>query len=329
MILLLCAGWAAGGTIAGRIVGLDGEPVEGASVMVCEKATGIPVVEETFAPFNEDLGKVQALAVAISAMDGVFRMENVKAGEYRLIAQSWSSTSGVEKVFEVIGSEVILHGTAEHVVVPSEKAEQLVIEPLGTGVLMLDEDFPNDDSLFVVSTAPPAGDAILRFASWEGDFLRNVVGGNRMPGGVTRMSGLPEGTLYLSVFAADNNGGIGSDTIEMVAGEEVHADYIPIVCPWSNGRHEPPEALKPTFEEMKEVAEAEGNYLVPFLDDLLAEQGITVEHSEDMDSRMAPYRDHFAVEVTLPSGRSVRFADVLAALAYKDLQRMVTRRRER
>ncbi len=44
---------------------------------------------------------------------------------------------------------------------------------------------------------------------------------------------------------------------------------------------------------------------------------------------MAAYYPHLKELVTLPSGKQVRFADVLACLQYIDLQTVVERRRKK
>ena len=245
---------------------------------------------------------------------GRFRIGDVPAGRYRLVAQSWPEAPGVTKVFEKNGTEIILRGVADDIRVPSKEASNVVIKPLGTGAVHLDEDFPNSDALLVVSTRPLSADPVLGFVSWQGPFLRKLIGANRMPKGVTKIGGLPAGEIHLSVFANDNNGGIGAGSVVAKPGELVQAEYIPIVCGWSNGRHDPPPELVPTFTEVKEIAAREKDYIVPFLDKLLAAKGVVVDRARKAMNPMSPYLAHLDLVVSLPSGRKVRFADVLASM---------------
>ncbi|MHC4402993.1 MAG: hypothetical protein ACYTG0_25305, partial [Planctomycetota bacterium] len=190
------------GRIAGRVVGADGAAVAGACVVVCDRHSGVPLGRETLRPFTEGFPKgaeTTDLAFAVTDDEGRFSLEGLAAGRYRLVGQSWREVAAVEGLLEVNGKVIDLHGVADDVQVPSKAAESVVLRPLGTGVLRIDEDSGNNETLLLVSTAPPRADPILGFAGWGGPFVQNMIGGNRMPYGETTLHGLPEGKVYLAV----------------------------------------------------------------------------------------------------------------------------------
>ena len=275
------------GEISGALLGHDGDPVPQATLVLCDQATGIPVSKQTFRPFVEDKMDLKSLVVVTTDADGKFLLKDVPKGRYRVIAQSWPGAPSVLDILAKNGKEITLRGVQDNILVPSEKAKNIVIKPMGNCVVSLDEDFPNSDALLLVSTEPLSADPVLGFVSWQGPFLQNLIGANRMPYGVTKIDGLPAGKIHLSVFGNDNNGGIGAGSVVAKSGETVQAEFIPIVCGWSDGRHEPPEHLQQTFTELKRIATQEKNYLVPFLDRLLADKGIVVEHPKKTRNPMS------------------------------------------
>ncbi len=329
-ILLLCIALpslASAGEIGGQVVDSQQKPVAGASIMLCDQATGIPIASETFRPFERSTNISPRLTTALTDEQGRFRFHDVSNGTYRLVSQSWRETPSVQDLFAVNGKEIYLRGVANTVRVPSPQALSVLIKPLGTASVTLKEHFPNNDGFLVISTKPLSVDPILGFASWQGPFLQHAIGANRMPGGITYIHGLPEDRIHLSVFANDNNGGVGAGAVEAKAGETVVAEYIPIVCGWSNGRHDPPFELQGTFEEIKGIVEKlkKKQTLLPFLKRLLAKEGVKVRRNKK--APLAPYLDHLQVAVTLPSGARVPFKDVLAAAQYIGLQRSVAPRK--
>jgi len=317
---------ASAGEISGQVVDSQENPVGGASIMLCEQATGIPIDSETLKPFRKGANPSPRFVTAITDEQGRFRFHAVTNGTYRLVSQSWRETPSVQNLFAVNGKEIHLRGVAESIHVPSPQALSILIRPLGTASVTLKEAFPNDGGFLVISTMPLAADPILGFVSWQGPFLQHAIGANRMPGGITYIHGLPEDRIHLSVFANDNNGGIGEGIVEAKAGETVIAEYIPIVCSWSNGRHTPPFELQGTFEEMKDIIGKlkKKQTILPFLKKLLAKEDIKVRRNRK--APLLPYLDHLQVAVTLPSGARVPFGDVLAAIQYIGLQRVVEAR---
>lgn len=225
-VAVLSAGPVLAGEMSGVVSGHDGAPVRDATVVLCDQDTGIPVSKHTFRPFVGDGIDLKSIAVATTDADGKFRLENVLDGRYRLVAQSWPETPAAQDIFEKNGREIILRGVADGILVSSDKATSIEIRPLGRCVVTLDERFPNSDALLLISTAPLSADPVLGFVSWRGTFLRNLIGANRMPSGFTRISGLPEGRIHLSVFGNDSAGGVGAGSVEARAGKTVEAEYI-------------------------------------------------------------------------------------------------------
>jgi hypothetical protein len=311
--------------ISGTVIDSEQKPVAKATVVLCDHETGIPVNRKAYKPFTTKLD-LKDIATTVTDSDGRFAFQDIPDGQYRLITQSWKDTPAVKDIFEKNGTEIILHGVTDKISVPGKEATNIKIAPLGTAVVTLDEDFPNDANILVISTKPLSTNPIFRFASWQGPFLQHLIGGNRMLRGITTVHGLPEGTLYFSVFSADNNGGIGAAAIETKAGETVNADYIPIVCGWSNGQHTPSKELEPVFAEVKEIYQRDKKILLLY--QLLEKKGITVKiPAEGASSLLSVYRPHLQEIVTLPSGRKVRFADVLASVEYIHWQRRMEQRK--
>jgi len=326
---VMIASFVRAGEIRGVIVDANDKPVPQATVVLCGEDTGIPLDRKTFKPFIDKGFESKGVAVVVTDTKGAFSFDGVPNGKYKLVSQSWLGKPSVPDIAEVNSKQIVLHGIARRIMVPSQKAINIRIKPLGNASVTIDEDFPNDGGFILISTKPLSADPILGFVSWRGPFLQSLIGANRMPKGVTKIHGLPEGKIYLSIFANDNNGGLGAGSIKAKAGKTVKAEYIPIVCSWSNGRHHPPEELKQTFEEIKQIAEEQKRYLLQFLNALLEKKGIEVKIDKEARNPIAAYYPHLQELVTLPSGKQVRFADVLACLQYMDLQTIVERRRNR
>ena len=315
------------GRISGVVSGsATGEPVAGACVVLCEQSSGIPLSEKTLRSLVEEfLQGREAMDPAYTVTDenGRFSFDGVPAGRYRLVSQSWRDAQQVKGILEVNGKEIELHGVAENVEVPSDSATQLVLRPLGTGALRIDEEAPNDDALMVVSTAPPRADPILRFVAWGGAFMGNMIGGNRMPSGETTIYGLPEGKVYLVVFANDSSPGWGGAEVTIRSGA-TSVVYVPIVAGWSDGHHDPPKQLLPLFEEVKSLL-SEDTFSMPRF---LEANGIRIEAGNDRWQRELEISRHLDRQLELPTGTKTTAADFMAAVGYVELQRMVQRREE-
>ena len=312
-------------TLTGKVFDAKGEPVIGAVVILCDQKSGVPVYTKTCRPFTDEFlkgNKAMDIACAASGEKGQFTFENIPAGEYRLVAQSWKDVDEFKGVFEKNGKEIVLHGIAEHVKVSADSSPNVTLRPLGTGILQIDQDVPNDEVLLVVSTSPTRADPILGFAGWGGVFMQNMIGGNRMKKGETTIYGLPEGKIYLAMFASDSIPGWTDGQVEIKPDTTTILEYIPFVNSWSNSRHDPPEHLVPIFEELKKLSSTENT----FLKGIFKVYGLEEAHAEGMWKYMTQLGPHLEKEVELPSGRKTTFGDLMAAVQYIQLKKTIERR---
>ena len=97
---------------------------------------------------------------------GRFRFEGVPAGRYRLVAQSWPDVQPVDSLLEMMVKEVHLCGIAADVTVTDDASPEVVIRPLGTGTLRIDDNLSRDGVLVAFSRAPTRADRALGFVGW-------------------------------------------------------------------------------------------------------------------------------------------------------------------
>ena len=317
------------GAITGKILDAQGQPAARVIVVLCTDAGGIPVHNRTSRPITEAYATEKGesdkeIAYAVTDDEGRFSFGRVAQGEYRLVGQSWPDIESIKGLFEVNAKVIELHGIAEHIVVSPGSSQDVVIRPLGTGALEFDADMPNDETLMVISTKPTRADPILGFAGWSGQFMRNMIGGNRMPGGETTVYGLPEGKIYFAMFAADSVPGWTDGQVEIEPNAITVLDKIQFVNSWSNSRHHPPEELKPLVEELKLPASLPGDH--PIMK-LYAKLGRESEGGIRRSTQaIIKYMDE---QLELPSGRKVTFGQVMAAQSYIQLEQFVEKRTQK
>ena len=143
------------GTISGKVVDSQGEPVEGVVIVLCDQLSGIPVLKNTYRPFTENFSKnLENFDFAYLKTDanGSFHFSGVHEGEYRLIAQLWENCEKFKGIFEVNSKQIKLYGVAGNVRIQNGAKKNVELKPLGTGTLQIDEEMPNDETLIVVST---------------------------------------------------------------------------------------------------------------------------------------------------------------------------------
>jgi len=312
-------------TLTGRVLDTQDQPVNGAIIILCDQNSGIPVSKETYRPFTDEFLKgQQAMDLAYTTTDekGRFTFKNISAGEYRVVTQSWKDTEQFKGVFEKNGKEIELHGVAEHIKVSSGKSPDVLLHPLGTGILQMNEDAPNDETLLVVSLSPTRADPILGFTGWDGAFIQNMIGGNRMPKGKTTIYGMPEGKVYFAMFAADSVPGWTEGQAEIKPDTITVMEYIPFVNSWSNSRHDPPEHLVPVFEEIKQLSPENRKFIL----NLYHEFGLDAQASDGIWGFMAQIGPYLEKEIELPSGLKTTFGELMAAGQYVQLQQSIERR---
>ena len=154
--------------------------------------------------------------------------------------------------------------------------------------------------------------------------MQNMIGGNRMPAGKTTICGLPEGKVYIGMFANDNVPGWAVAEAQIEAGKQSKLEYIQFVNSWSNSRHTPPDNLVPLFKEIKQLLPHEKE----FFQKLLKSHGITFEASKmwETQRQMGRYLDE---QVVLPTGTKTTFGDVMTIICYIQLEKGVKRKEER
>ncbi|MBN1972601.1 MAG: hypothetical protein JW787_03110 [Sedimentisphaerales bacterium] len=304
--------------LKGKVLDAQDKPVEGSVVILCDQKTGSPICKDTFALLSDTfLGGQKGLVFTVSNDKGEFVFENIPAGEYRLIAQSWKDGKEIKDIFEKNGEVIELNGIAEHIKVETDNTENVTLRSLGTGVLYLEQ---SDATIVVLSTKPTRADPILGFAGWGGEFAQNILCGNRIPSAKTTIMGLPEGTVYLAMFANDNIPGWLDGKAEIESNSTTKLEYIPFVNGWSNSRHDPPEELLPIFNEVKEIVSDNPNFILNIYKDI----GITAESG--LFGMMTTIGPHLEKELVLPSGQKTTIGDFIASCYYIQLQQVVEQR---
>jgi len=307
--------------ISGKVLDDNNRPVNNAIVIICDQNSGVPLYKQTMQPVTTQwLGGNQTTDIAYYETDsnGGFTFENLQPGRYRLIAQSWLTGKEIKGLLEINGLLIKLYGTAENIEVSPSMSVYVEIKPVGNGTLLIDEKMPNDETFLVISTAPTSADPILGFASWSGDFIKNMIGFNRMPEGKTSVYGLPEGTIYVSMFAADSVPGFAEGKVQIEADSTVMLPYTQFVNSWSDSRHTAPEELKGLVEELKS-ANIDPNSPIIELYRRIQTQGLKNQYQYT-----SALIEHLNDEFELPSGRVETFGRIAAGLAYISLENVVT-----
>jgi len=304
-------------SISGQVVDAENAPVVDACVLLCDQSSGIPLMKKTYKPLSNEIlaGGTNFAGVAFQRtdQDGRFRFERVPAGRYRLVAQSWPDTPPPDTVLDVTARRVHLCGIADDLKVTDDLSPKVVLRPLGTGTLRIDDNLSRDGVLVAISMAPTRADPALGFAGWGGAFARNLIGWNRKLDGPTTISGLPEGTHFVALcgFVADDMSGwgVGQSTIKKDQTTEL---TIPIHSVWA-GHHGPPKRLQPLFDEIKSFGPRE------FLSSVLQVNQIKYPQQRGMLGvwhRTKLISCHLDRKVTLPTGSKATFGDVMAVLQY-------------
>ena len=309
LALLAAPLWAGAGAIAGRVVDADQKPVAGAYVFIFQQNTGEPLTR-TKKPFTDALKEIDVKELWRVKTDGNggFVFDGVPAGTYRLVAQSWRGGAKKDgKPFEVNGGVVDLRGVAANIEVQAGQRSDALLKPLGSGVLHLDLDVSNSWSVLVLSLKPSRADPVLGFAGWTGSFAQNIIGSNRMPKGVTTLTGLPAGTVHAVTFANDNNAAWGAATFEIAEGKRTEGT-IEYVGTWSDARHEPPQSLQNLATKLKDIN----------IYELLKKQhGFSGSRAGGMWTGFAKAAALLDKSLVLPDGEKIRCGDALAVFGYQ------------
>jgi hypothetical protein len=314
VLALLC--WLSCPAQTGPVVSITGQVgragIEGATIFLCDAKTGLPLDEKTHGQITRtNFGE---FLCARSDAAGRFCFTNIPPGSYRLLAQSFRDSGPAARRQRYVSTippadSVELHGAAENVEVPSPSATNVLILPVGKGVITFDQDFPNDGGYLLLSTRPVSGDAILGFLGWNNDFLSHLVGAGCIARGQTlRVSGLPERGIQSVIFVNDNSRGFGA---RFYATLPETPQRMPIVAGWSDGQHEPP----PRIRHIMNVLET-NNITADRLLNLRKPPGAGFFDSLQELARALGPLDRVVV---LPNGDTATVADVYACIGYKQL----------
>lgn len=253
------------GLIVGGLADIHGQSLQagGAVVFLCDAATGNPIDATTKQPTRSLLktgsGEAQpAFWFAVLDDRGSFEFRDVPPGRYRLIAQSWSGTTGLPKVMGRTSKFIVLHGVADNVEVKAGEKTVVYLRQLGGGTLRLKTNPASPGAFLVVSLAPMIGDAILGFSGWGPNFTRQVIGVTHMAGPDVILFGVPEHRdLHVAYFNYDNSPGVAGGTFE--AGPQDATLWV--LAGWSNGHDGPPARLKPLRDHLTENELTASNFL--------------------------------------------------------------------
>ncbi len=309
--------------VAGRIVDAEGDPVAGSCVVICDRESGIPFAKEKWQLISDVLlagySRSPDFAHRRSDEQGRFRFDGVPYGRYRLIAQSWPDAQDEGELLGTTANEIHLCGVAEDIAVSKGSPPEVVIRPLGTGVLKIEDNLKKAGVLVAISTAATRADPALGFVGWGGPFARRAIGWNRKPAEAMTVSGLPEGNVYVALcgFFADDMSGFGAGEAVIEKGHTTSVT-VPILSAWA-GHHEPPERLRPLFEKVKSFGPRE------FFPLLLRRNKIELPRAGSMQGMWQRDREisrHLTREVELPTGGKAAFADVMAVRQYLWLEQL-------
>lgn len=302
------------GVISGK-VGYPG--VSNAMVFVCSGISGLPLDAQSNHEWSRT--NLNGLLCITTAPSGTFVFSNIPAGTYRLIAQSSFKSTNSTRPNSYLGLwpalRVILHGVAENIVVPSSKARNVMILPLGKGEITFDQRFPNNEGVILFSMKPVLGDPVLGFLGWTPNFLTHIIGVGRM--GIRTpltVSGLPESNVQAAVFMNDDSPGFGAAYYWRLPNE---TQRIPIVASWSDGEHVPPPRIQ---HVMNVLAEANTNG-TDFLDLTKPTNTSFVDLVVEFKQMLGPLDR----EVVLPNKEKATVADVYAGICYSNILRIFPR----
>ena len=116
---------------------------------------------------------------------GAFHFDDVPAGVYRLVAQSWEGMAGMANAMPdgegpEPSSTLLLHGVAENVEVKPGEEATAICRRQGDGVLRLLTDPEQPHNFIVISSQPAVGDGVLGPIGWGADFVAGALGITRV-----------------------------------------------------------------------------------------------------------------------------------------------------
>lgn len=316
------------GILTARIVDREMRPTLAghAAVFLCDGKTGRPIHRRLKKPYNplvptkgeQDEDWLNSLWIAETSPEGACTFDNVPAGEYRIVAQSWSGMQGFPGFGPKVkpSATITLHGFADDLQVkPGHRTNALLLQ-LGNHTMRITCDPAEPHNFVVLSLKPTLGDGILGPAGWGKEFVRHAIGITQMEVPHLTIHGLPNDTeVSAALLNYDNSMGVGAKTFAAGAQQGI----IRILAGWSNGHKDPPDELAPLVSHIQAK-----NFQ---LEDLVQIDETSVLSKDyrgsrsvsDLSTAMELLLQDSDKQIVVPEYGECRLADVVAAFGYIDL----------
>ena len=300
------------GTILGQIADERGQVtyVGNAVVFLCDAKTGYPLVAQTkkIYELGDRAEGLKDFWHAVTTDKSVFEFQDVPAGRYRLVAQSWSATKGLPEPSAQTSTIVMLHGVAEDVEVKAGEVTRVYPQKLGDGVLKIVNDPEEGHAFLLISQKPRLGEGVLGPAGWGPEFLSRLIGITRMDTGYVTLIGLPKGKeIHVGLMNFDNNAGVGGDSYVVGKHDEVRLE---IFATWSNGKHDPPQRLLKLTEHFEQQNLSVSKLL-----------GLAGTDRENEKAILKMLREKSDEKIKVEDVGTFRLADILAASEFRALRK--------
>lgn len=309
------------GGIRGQISDAKGQAanVENAVVFLCDAESGYPVLAKTKKALvlgGDRIDGIKAFWHVLSSEQGGFEFQEVPVGKYRLVAQSWTGTTGVPEFKDKPAANLLLHGTAEGVEVKANEATAVNLKKLGDGTLKILNDPEEAHAFLLISRNPRLGEGVLGPAAWGPEFLSGIIGVTQMEEAHVTLTGLPDGKeIHVGLFNYDNNPGVGGASYGVGKEKEVRLE---IFATWSNGKHDPPARLLKLTEHLEKNNLSASRILK-----------LTGQERDQEEILRRMLREDADQQIEVEGVGTFRLADILAADTYKELRKSHRGRKQR
>jgi hypothetical protein len=310
------------------VLSLEGQPIESATITLCDADTGVPLIKELRRPpaWSEHRLLFENVWFSETNGEGRFQFENVPPGRYRLFAQQWEDAGDFSHPFDVRDRDLKLLGdiSCEVSDAGTEGVEVEFAAAPGPNQLVIDGDI-DEVSLILVSGRVPQ-DAVLGPFSIAGPFATHLLGYCR---GRLTIEGLPDGEVGVAIFILDNSPGMNTYKVDVANGEIARIDVREedMLAGWSNARTGPLPGLEAEMEEVGAIFDAsDEESLWTLITTGTPAAGTEYDHLLDQHDfervlELIPELGDLQREIALPSGHETTIGKVLAAMAYCEMAR--------